>query len=142
VPWSPDGTFAGATRLLGWFHLDRDDLLDHAPSRASSSHQPASGFVTAGDDSDGQGALAAQALFADTDFPLRGTSPGTHTRAARIQARDDLSTFDPTPPADHLRTVLTGTFDGLAPLLLMVAGTLLFFTSGHGAASPIQTLVK
>jgi hypothetical protein len=38
--------------------------------------------------------------------------------------------------------VPTGTFDGLAPLLLMHAGTLLFFTSSHGAASPIQTLVK
>ena len=129
VPVSLNGTFAGHRALLfGWVPLDPPYHFDHASIDGHFAGQPVSAYLEEGDPGGDTGTFAAHGIFAASDFSLRGAvicgsravlEGAISGRPVRLQAQHD--------DGPHRAATLSGTFDGPAPLLLLLTGAVLFF---------------
>lgn len=113
--------------LAGWIYQGGIGF-DHARVDGDFAGRPVTAFITGGEPADDAGIFAAHGLFADSDFTLRGHvfcggdaviegSVSGQPVDLRIEARSGRDARD----------VVTGSYSGPGPLLLVVLACALYF---------------
>jgi len=127
VPASLHGTYGGAqVRLSGWFHLP-DLRFDHGRVEGEIDGEPIAVYVEPADPAGDAGSFAADGYFAEVGFSLSGVAtPGEAVLNGAVAGRPVELAVESGEGPDRVRT-LKGTYEGPAPLLLLLAGALLFF---------------